>query len=310
MKTFAPNYYKKFHCIADKCKHSCCIGWDVYIDEATLEKYENEGGAFGLRLRNSISRKEDGECFEMRPDGRCPFLNSCGLCEIILTNGEDFISEICTEHPRFYNFFSDRTEIGLGLCCEEAAHIILSQNEDFSLVIYDDDEEDDSISARDQSLLYLRDEIFSILQNRSKCVAERAKDMLLSVGANIPKKSLQEWADIFKSLEIMDGNWESALDLLSKCRGDSELLEFENAFEKLIIYFVYRHLADAVDSDDLSARISFAYLAFTIIQALCKAKKEAFGECTFADLYEFARLYSAEIEYSEDNTQNLLELLQ
>ena len=310
MKTFVPNYYKQFHCIADKCRHSCCIGWDVYIDDDTLEKYENEGGAFGNRLRESICKKEEGECFEMRADGHCPFLNSCGLCDIIIEKGEDFISEICTEHPRFYNFFSDRTEIGLGLCCEEAARIILSQNEDFSLVIYDDDKEDDSLSARDQSLLSLRDKVFSVLQNRSKCITERAKDMLSAAGADIPKKSLTEWADIFKSLEIMDSNWESALNLLGKCSENSELFEFENTFEKLIIYFIYRHLADAVDNDDIAARISFAYLAFTIIRSLCKAKKEAFGECTFSDLCEFARLYSAEIEYCEDNTQKLLETLQ
>ena len=40
MKLYAPSYYKKFKCIADKCEHSCCIGWEIDIDEETLEKYE------------------------------------------------------------------------------------------------------------------------------------------------------------------------------------------------------------------------------------------------------------------------------
>ena len=33
MKTYAPNYYKSFKCIADRCRHSCCKGWNVYLDE-------------------------------------------------------------------------------------------------------------------------------------------------------------------------------------------------------------------------------------------------------------------------------------
>ena len=43
MKTFAPNYYPSFRCIADKCRHSCCVGWDVYIDEETLSYTSRSG---------------------------------------------------------------------------------------------------------------------------------------------------------------------------------------------------------------------------------------------------------------------------
>ena len=32
-----PNYYDKFKCIANRCKHSCCIGWEIDIDEDTME---------------------------------------------------------------------------------------------------------------------------------------------------------------------------------------------------------------------------------------------------------------------------------
>ena len=32
MRIIAPDYYREFHCIADKCRHSCCIGWEIDID--------------------------------------------------------------------------------------------------------------------------------------------------------------------------------------------------------------------------------------------------------------------------------------
>ena len=34
-----PSYYKTFQCIADKCEHSCCIGWEIDIDEDSYDYY-------------------------------------------------------------------------------------------------------------------------------------------------------------------------------------------------------------------------------------------------------------------------------
>ena len=50
MKLYAPDYYTKFACIADKCQHSCCIGWEIDIDEETLSYYNSVSGDFGNRL--------------------------------------------------------------------------------------------------------------------------------------------------------------------------------------------------------------------------------------------------------------------
>ena len=41
MKEVFPNYYKKFKCIKDKCKHNCCIGWEIDIDEDTMDLYNS-----------------------------------------------------------------------------------------------------------------------------------------------------------------------------------------------------------------------------------------------------------------------------
>ena len=239
MKTYAPNYYKKFHCIAGECRHSCCIGWDVYLDDETLEKYETLGGEIGKRVRAHLCEKEDGTCFEMCEDGRCPMLNEQGLCDIILEKGEDLISEICTEHPRFYNFFSDRAEVGLGLSCEEAARIILSQTENFSLILLDDDENEEKTAERDAKFFAFREKIFDVLQNGKTPIDERAKKMLAAAGAKFPRKNSREWVGILRGLEIMDPAWEKDLGVLcAPCFGNGDVSEHDTAFEKLLIYFV------------------------------------------------------------------------
>ena len=37
MKEYIPDYYKDFQCIADKCKDSCCIGWEIMIDSKSYK---------------------------------------------------------------------------------------------------------------------------------------------------------------------------------------------------------------------------------------------------------------------------------
>ena len=55
MKEFVPNYYHKFKCIADQCQHSCCIGWEIDIDNKTLEYYKSVQGDMGKRLSDNIA---------------------------------------------------------------------------------------------------------------------------------------------------------------------------------------------------------------------------------------------------------------
>ena len=58
MKLYAPSYYKDFKCIADKCAHNCCIGWEIDIDEISLEKYKSLKNGYGPTIMNSISLED------------------------------------------------------------------------------------------------------------------------------------------------------------------------------------------------------------------------------------------------------------
>ena len=126
MKQVWPDYFERFACIKGDCRHSCCAGWEIDIDEESLARFRNVQGEIGNRLKSAIQTGEDGPYFAMTADGRCPFLNGEGLCDLILELGKDCLCQICADHPRFRNVFSDREEIGLGLCCEAAGQLILS----------------------------------------------------------------------------------------------------------------------------------------------------------------------------------------
>lgn len=123
-----PNYYDDFKCIANKCKDNCCIGWEIDIDEATFNKYMLVKGELGNRLKNEIATENEVHYFKLKEHDRCPFLNRDNLCDIICEMGENGLCQICNDHPRYFNNYGDITEKGLGLACEEACRIILTQS--------------------------------------------------------------------------------------------------------------------------------------------------------------------------------------
>ena len=146
MQVIFPDYYKHFSCTANTCRHNCCIGWEIDIDADTLALYDSIPGSFGQRLHENISRK-DTPHFILGQQERCPFLNQKNLCDIILTLGEDHLCGICSDHPRFRNELPGRVETGLGLCCEEAARLILEHQEPVRLETVEQVEEAGDCSA-------------------------------------------------------------------------------------------------------------------------------------------------------------------
>ena len=145
MKYHKPSFFDQFKCIGSACTDTCCAGWEIEVDETTAEGYLTEKGEFGDRLRREIG-SEPGEYFFKLKNNRCPFLNKENLCDIFINLGEDRLCDICREHPRFYNWFGDYTEVGLGLCCEEAERFLFSDSKPLTFVEEVTQDEDDELS--------------------------------------------------------------------------------------------------------------------------------------------------------------------
>lgn len=292
MKKFEPDYYKDFSCIADKCKHSCCIGWEIDIDKETMKKYENVSGALGDKLCRNIAKDEDGAHFKLSDNERCPFLNENNLCEIILELGEESISQICTDHPRFYNEFSNRLETGIGLCCEEAARIILEKIDKTSLVQTYGGEE----TEEEQEFFVWRDEVFSVVQNREIPFAERLEEI-----SDI--KITEDLMSLYKKLECLDKGWRK---MLEKIEDGNDYFGFDKPFEQLLTYFIFRHTKDGLYDGRYKERLDFSVLSLRIIRAIFQSLEQK----TMENLTEISRMYSSEIEYCEENTEAILNFLE
>ena len=129
MKVIAPAYYNDFACIASACRHSCCIGWEVDIDDESAERYAEMRHPYASAIRDSIEGEPPH--FVLSEGERCPHLDASGLCRIITECGEESLCQICTDHPRYRNYYDGVVEIGLGLSCEEAARLVLESEVGF-----------------------------------------------------------------------------------------------------------------------------------------------------------------------------------
>lgn len=105
MQNAYPDYYPLFHCSAGRCRHNCCIGWEIDVDGDSLAAYDQIGGEMGERLHKCIDRSGEMPHFLLGEQERCPFLNGKNLCDLILYGGEGMLCQICSDHPRYRSFF-------------------------------------------------------------------------------------------------------------------------------------------------------------------------------------------------------------
>lgn len=228
-----PDYYDRFQCIAGECSDSCCIGWEIDVDEERQAEYRNVTGELGERLRTCIDW-EEGHFILQGKEERCPFLNQENLCDLIIGLGEESLCEICREHPRFYEWYDGLTEAGVGLCCEAAARLILECEEKAGFV--ETEEADDFPNKEEENedaeivsvLMKARETAFSLLQDRQHSIWKRLNLFLTYV------EELQDALD-FGNLDEIEESAEYYREAVFE-ENDSNDQDKISAYETIVSY--------------------------------------------------------------------------
>lgn len=178
MRIEYPEYYNRFHCVADQCKDTCCAGWEVDIDDDTYYYYKVVPGEFGERLRASMAEDEEGCWFPMTCDNRCPFLNDKNLCDIYAALGEESLSCVCTEYPRYYMDIGDYEQIDMSLSCMELGRVFFTETSEITYITEENDAcPEEQLSPEDaarlESVVAQRRAMIAIMQSGEGTYAER-----------------------------------------------------------------------------------------------------------------------------------------
>ena len=313
-----PAFYDSFHCIAGQCTDTCCIGWEIDIDETSTKRYATLKGDFGDTLRQNI---EDGH-FKLLPGNRCPFLRKDGLCDMICHLGESSLCDICREHPRFVEVYGDIMEKGIGLCCEEGVRLLLESNgTNTSPIAFAEREIDDvpdeipdeAIEARD-AIFEEREHLFKILADHSRPLNERLVELLdyaietsgfefpestpeIGTTCKISNNIYQAWIEILGKGESYGPAWDTTYKELKENgwqvnkdahQESPSALFTDRDGEKIIAYLLFRYYEKSLFDGNSLTKVEFAIYFWVMVQKFQTSKIDAI------------KLLSKQTEYSEE----------
>lgn len=194
MRTTKQDFYDEFKCIADKCPMTCCSGWQIVVDELSLDRFQKYNGPIENRIKTSIDWEEG--TIHQYENRDCAFLNKNGLCDLITAEGDSILCDTCRLYPRHVEEFEDLREWSMSLSCPEVARIFLNKSSVINLV-HEDDDEPDPLEEDFEDFDFIlfsklqdsRDVMFKIISNSSLTISERA-GLVLELS-----KRLQEFYD-------------------------------------------------------------------------------------------------------------------
>ncbi|MBR3768426.1 MAG: flagellin lysine-N-methylase [Clostridia bacterium] len=314
MISYFPSYYNSFNCIADKCEDTCCAKWEIVIDDKTAEKYEKLENKTGDRIRSFLLTDADGDiCFQLQ-NGKCPFLNENGLCNIHIELGIQFTSEICRTHPRFVEEYDGFTEVSLSLSCPEANRIIMNtpvRADTYPTPDYNgEDEVLQQLVISRRNILEYADDFNKLTEALLNTAADDQLDIDLVYIENtdiLTLSLIKEYCEyILRNTEILTDEWKSLLkNTIDSEVNDADFLQYIKKnnvlLSRVCSYYIYRYYLKAVNDLDIFSRALFILLN-TLLGALISFTDDI-------SLSEAARLCSKEIEHNTLNINKLLEFL-
>lgn len=126
-----PAFFSQFQCIGSACPDHCCKGWDIDLDEQTVNRYlkSEKIEIRHIAAENIITTKESQSIWgkiKLKDNGNCVFLDEERLCKVHKSLGENALSTTCAIYPRLYASYKYEIRSNLTLSCPEAAKRLLT----------------------------------------------------------------------------------------------------------------------------------------------------------------------------------------
>ena len=129
-----PSYYEEFSCKCEKCRHSCCHGWQIPLTKQEYERLITMECDDSLRRRLDVSFKEPDIIDENRYRiisfnylGDCP-IQKDGLCTIHSELGEKSLPKICRLYPRSLKQVNNLLIACCSSSCERVVELLLQSD--------------------------------------------------------------------------------------------------------------------------------------------------------------------------------------
>ena len=131
------NYLKHFECTAAACEDTCCHGWDIRVDQDTLERMHACPDSMlrdllAANMRLEAPAKASPVCaarFKALGDYYCAFFESDRLCVLQKRAGPEYLPCLCHRYPREENIVDGCRERSAAIACPALARVVLLSQE-------------------------------------------------------------------------------------------------------------------------------------------------------------------------------------
>lgn len=305
MKVLKPFYYDDFKCISNNCIDSCCIGWQINIDENTYKKYKKVKGGFGKELNQGINRirtkSNKLEYGKMKlKDKRCYMLNEDNLCNVYINLGESYLCNTCKMYPRDINKYGEIYERNLYMSCPEVARYFVKHKGNF---YFNMDEEELSDLDKDYIMNKIYDEkLYNFLWD--------ARSLAMEI---IQFKEIEIWKRIIflkiltdKVQKLIDEeNYENYEKVLNAFRDEITKIDVINSLDKItVVSNVKINFIKAVV--DVSEKVAIDKIKYINLLEEYKKLFKSDNENNFNNIIKEEDKFNKYLKEKENILENLL----
>lgn len=136
--------------------------------------------------------------------------------------------------------------------------------------------------------------------------------------------NLYEYFNVYKNIKHINSNDPLGLDNALKYLKENKEFYFEKhkefnmyykenlyKFKNILVYFIFRYFMKAIFDYDMSAKIKLAIISTLMIKELAVVRFiEKNNSFTEEDMVEVSRIYSKDIEHSDENIEDLQEIFE
>ncbi|SFG09597.1 flagellin lysine-N-methylase [Oribacterium sp. WCC10] len=332
-----PEYYERFRCIGGECPDTCCAGWEVDVDDDSVQYYKSVEGPFGDRLRKHICEENGDSFFPLTEKRRCPFLNNKNLCDIYINIGEESLCQTCTEYPRYFMDIGNYEQMDMSLSCMELGRIFYTECDKINYLRAENDVPGEALSEEEQGtlieVLALRNRCIEMMQDSPASFHEKmevlrgmiAEAQGMTPGEKDSERTFlkEDYRDLVSLLETMDSindEWSGKLSVYRALADDPSQLEKLDVFftdnasllntwmSKTAVYFIFRYLIDTCIDGDIEYELCLIHRSLKLIYFMLFAEWLKKGNIGVNDMIYVSHLYSKEVEHDDSNVAKIKNL--
>lgn len=196
INAYTPEWMRDFYCLGTDCPNTCCKGWNIPVDQAHAEKYENLDDSelspilmnIFKKIRVKKNGKQENRYFLKLLDQEgdlCPLLDKTRMCRLQKKYGSEILCTTCYFFPKILWQIEDQWSLSASLSCPEVLRKAILSTDPIRFSWIETDQDPDSewldislVSDKRMQMLLLNrqkivDMMIMLLQNKNDLIPNK-----------------------------------------------------------------------------------------------------------------------------------------